>query len=342
MFVIKPNPLKIIDLSNEDQETAEELVQAAATQGFLFIEGHNFTQAEVDQLFQISREFFHLPHDYKRQYAIDETNHGYADFGGETLDPIHQKKGDPKEALNISGLDFTTGKSTKPIPDWFTQDPKREALINETIIKLYQLSIKILRFIARGFKIEDIGDLKGEDWFGTKCAPEKPSGSTFRLLHYPGQKSLDPDTTIRAGAHTDYGSITLLFQKPHEEGLEIYSPVTKHWEAVPFVPGSNKFQGMAPPIVVNIGDLLSYWTSGYLKSTLHRVKFPIPVRETGHDRYSIAFFSHPNDDALLEPVPSELVKNIKREGVRENDDECISAAEHLKRRLAATYGWKSE
>ena len=45
---------------------------------------------------------------------------------------------------------------------------------------------------------------------------------------------------------------------------------------------------MAPPLVVNIGDLLSYWTAGLLKSTIHRVKFP-KAQELGQDRYSIVF-----------------------------------------------------
>ena len=68
---------------------------------------------------------------------------------------------------------------------------------------------------------------------------------------------------------------------------------------------------MAPPLVVNIGDLLSYWTAGLLKSTIHRVKFP--AQELGQDRYSIVFFSHPSDNALLEPVPSEIIRKLREE-----------------------------
>ncbi|KAK6455002.1 uncharacterized protein RJT20DRAFT_97620 [Scheffersomyces xylosifermentans] len=334
------NPLQIVDITTVNQETADQLFGAARTQGFLFLEGHEFTQEEIDSVFDLSKQFFELPHSYKTKYSIDSSNHGYADFGGENLDPTGQKKGDPKEALNMCLLNFLTGLSEKEIPDWFAEDPKRLEIIISTIKKFYALSMKILRLLAIGLKIEDTDETKGEDWFASKYAADKESGSTFRFLHYPGQKSLSPESVIRAGAHTDYGSVTLLFQQENQEGLEIYSPVEKKWQAVPFVPANtDKFPGMGPPIVVNIGDLLSYWTAGLLKSTIHRVKFPAKVQETGQDRYSIVFFSHPNDEALLEPVPSEFVKSIEGRGANK-DSEVITAKQHLDSRLAATYGWK--
>lgn len=336
---IASNPLQIIDITNTDTITAEKLLNAASSQGFLMIEGHDFTAKEVDLLFQISKEFFNLPTEYKRKIPIDESNHGYTDYGIENLDPTTQMKGDPKEAMNFCCLDFTNGESSKEIHDWFYEDPKRDEIIKSTSVKLYDLSIKLLNILAVALKIEDSDDSKGIDWFSARYAPDKASGTTFRLLHYPSQKTLNPEDVIRAGAHTDYGSMTLLFQKEDQEGLEIYSPMTKKWEPVPFVPvNEKKFSGMAPPIIVNIADQLSYWTGGLLKSTIHRVKFPAKVQESGQDRYSIVFFSHPNDATLLEPVPSEIVRTIKNRGVN-SEKTYITAKEHLDKRLAATYGW---
>lgn len=333
------NPLKIVDITSVDQQTAQVLLDAATSQGFLFIEGHGFSQEEVDMLFEISKEFFTLPESYKSKYLIDSSNHGYTNYGGENLDPSSQKKGDPKEALNFCSLNFLDGKSTKPIPDWFEKFPERQELVQSTIKKLYGLSIKILNLLALGLKIEDTDECKGIDWFNSRYAANKESGSTFRFLHYPGQKSLNPEAVIRAGAHTDYGSMTLLFQQENQEGLEIYSPVSKKWEAVPFVSAnSQKFPNAAPPIIVNIADQLSYWTGGLLKSTIHRVKFPAKYQANNQDRYSIVFFSHPNDDSLLEPVPSEVVKSIKNRGANK-EETLLTAKEHLDKRLAATYGW---
>lgn len=116
--------------------------------------------------------------------------------------------------------------------------------------------------------------------------PKDPSGCTLRLLHYPSlpeDADYQPDVDIRAGAHSDYGSITLLFQRPGQHGLEILT-ATDEWAPVSvFPPGTE--EDASPPILVNIGDLLSHWTNGLLKSTVHRVIFPKDSRRGGEDRY---------------------------------------------------------
>jgi len=136
---------------------------------------------------------------------------------------------------------------------------------------------------------------------------------------------------------------------------------------------------------VNIADLLSYWTGGLLKSTVHRVVFSSGSEENGRnsadgrpdevksndgeigvhgnrnghpqardgnvdgngyrngnghgsgDRYSIAFFLHPNRDTPLVPIPSPLLQTPG-----ETTGKVLTANEHLKSRLAATYGWGKE
>ncbi len=97
-----------------------------------------------------------------------------------------------------------------------------------------------------------------------------------------------------------------------------------------------------PPILINIGDLLSYWTNGFLKSTVHRVIFPKEARRGGEDRYSIAYFFHPVNESRLVPVPSETVRK-RGPGAKEmGSGKVMTAEEHLNSRLAATYGWGKE
>ena len=101
-----------------------------------------------------------------------------------------------------------------------------------------------------------------------------------------------------------------------------------------------------PPILVNIGDLLCYWTNGMLKSTVHRVTF-----SGGEERYSMAYFCHPLDDVRLDAVPSPMIERFGDKGVEElrsqrkrlglseeGGDEVITAKGHLDRRLKVTYG----
>lgn len=205
--------------------------------------------------------------------------------------------------------------------------------------KCHETGEKILKLLAKGLKIDE--SKGGENWFVDRHQVDKESGSILRFLYYPGQKKQDPETVIRAGAHTDYGTVTLLFQKPNEEGLEIFSPVTKKWTPVLFVP--SKDPKYAPPLIVNIADLLSFWTAGILKSTIHRVKFPASVQASGKDRYSIVYFLHPQNSVPLEPIPSAIVAAVPNRGSNaQKDGEFITAHEHLEKRLAATYGWKKE
>ena len=166
----------------------------------------------------------------------------------------------------------------------------------------------------------------------------------LRLLYYPHLPDLEDGVDIRAGAHSDFGSVTLLFQLPGQPGLEIKTP-SGEWTAVPVDPlaGSpdERRDGRALPILVNIGDLLEDWTGGLLKSTVHRVIFP--QGEDGADRYSIAYFCHPLDDARLDPVPSRVVEDhaakTGKGSVRHG--KVLTAKDHLMERLAATYSIKT-
>lgn len=98
-----------------------------------------------------------------------------------------------------------------------------------------------------------------------------------------------------------------------------------------------------PPILVNIGDLLNYWTDGLLKSTVHRVVFS---QDGEDDRYSIAYFCHPVNDTKLVKIPSDIISNMdlgRHLGqVNHNTGKVMTAEEHLNFRLAATYGWEKQ
>lgn len=329
------NPLQIVDVSEVNPKVASELLDAATSQGFLMVEGHGFTKQEIAELFKTSGEFFAQDQIIKDKVPYNpDTNHGYS--WEENLDPSKGKKADPKEALNFANLNCNTGKSTETLPQFFDTNPEKRDLVETTIARLYLLNIKLLKLLAIGLEIEDTPECKGEDWFVSRYDAEKSLGTTFRFLHYPSQGLLDPEELIRAGAHTDYGSMTLLFQKANEEGLEILSPVLKKWEPVPYV-DSRSDSDEAPPIIVNIADQLSYWSAGLLKSTVHRVKFPLLSLERNQDRYSIVFFSHPNHNALLEPVPSAKIRAREGRGANRETDKVLTAKEHLDKRLAATY-----
>lgn len=92
-----------------------------------------------------------------------------------------------------------------------------------------------------------------------------------------------------AGAHTDFGAITLLLQHPGQEGLQVLHPARDSWIPVPTIENT---------YVVNIGDVLSAWTNGQYRSALHRVINPSPA----HDRYSVPFFLDGTMTAMMRPL----------------------------------------
>ena len=180
------------------------------------------------------------------------------------------------------------------------------------------------------------------DWFTQRHDPSRgPTGTIFRMLYYPsaGGPAPDPATDVRAGAHADYGSITLLFRQPGQAGLEIRTRDGGGWAAVPVDPRGDAGEGRVP-VLVNIGDLLQDWTAGLLRSTVHRVVFP-PRGWDGRppgERYSMAYFCHPLDEVELVPVPSEAVRRQASSvgSGLERGGKILTARDHLMNRLAAS------
>jgi isopenicillin N synthase-like dioxygenase len=229
--------------------------------------------------------------------------------------------------------EFIDGKAQQPLPEPLKS---HEAEVDAFTTKCHKLCLRILELFAVGFAIDESDG--GKDWFTPRHDKTKgSSGSVSRFLYYPklnlGNK-FDTEVDIRAGAHSDYGTITLLFQREGQPGLEILADDKNNTWSPVLVNPTNEVD---VPILVNVGDLLSYWTNGLLKSTVHRVVFPHST--SNDDRYSIAYFCHPLDDAKLEPIPSKLVKDCAQEiGPRVERGTAMTAREHLEARLKATYG----
>ena len=140
--------------------------------------------------------------------------------------------------------------------------------------------------------------------------------ATLRLLHYPPQPATADAGQIGAGAHTDYGDITLL----HTDGvggLEVRR-CDGGWIAAPTVPGA---------FICNIGDCLMRWTNDVYVPTPHRV-----VNRAGRERYSVAFFLDPNPDAEVACLPGCISAD------RPARYPPVKAADYLRERLVATYG----
>ncbi|KAH9828874.1 gibberellin 20-oxidase [Teratosphaeria destructans] len=345
----------IVDIRSSNPVAHEELLDAAAKYGFAYIgertnsvgelsgrrhqtcmlmltpndqdtQETGISDDDIREMFQLSQRFFSSPASIKAEVAIPSPqagkNHGWLGQGVERLDPATQRRPDVKEAFNFG--EPVDGHFQQPLPR-----PLRPHTLTLLAFdaKCHRLCQRILELFAIALDIP-------RDWFSSRHnRAQGRSGTVFRLLYYPPAE-VGNGGDLRAGAHSDYGSITLLFQQLGQPGLEIKTP-SGEWAPVP---------PRADAILVNIGDLLDDWTCGLLKSTVHRVIFPME-EGGGGDRYSIAYFCHPLDDALLEPVPSDAVERhaaLSGRRLASNEGQMITARDHLTERLASTYTVQSK
>ena len=111
--------------------------------------------------------------------------------------------------------------------------------------------------------------------------------SALRALYYPETRGAALAGQQRAGAHTDYGSLTILLPQAGSKGLQIR--MGEAWMDVPTPEGA---------FVINIGDLMERWTANRWVSTLHRV-VAVPDQPA---RQSLAFFHQPDWEAVISPL----------------------------------------
>lgn len=144
--------------------------------------------------------------------------------------------------------------------------------------------------------------------------------SVFGMHHYPMLATPPEPGQLRAGAHTDFGAMTLLATTEGRGGLEVQM-ADGRW--VPVLPKAGE-------LVVNLGDMMQRWTNDRWVSTLHRVVVP-DTGDAQSRRMSIGYFVHPNFDAEIRCVPTCLRDG---EGARYP---TITVSEHIRRKIDASH-----
>ena len=129
-----------------------------------------------------------------------------------------------------------------------------------------------------------------EDFFARKIDRHI---TIFAAMYYPPVTAAPRPGQLRSGAHTDYGSLTIVHTDTDVGGIEVLT-TGRDWTRVPHLPGS---------FIVNLGDLMAEWTNDRWVSTFHRVGLPGPA-DVGRDRLSMIFFHQPNYDAAIECLPT--------------------------------------
>ncbi|CAK7198852.1 hypothetical protein SEUCBS139899_001519 [Sporothrix eucalyptigena] len=329
--------IPLIDLSkflsgSEEQrlETAKAILHGFQTAGFVYLKNTPIAPATRQHVFDMSARFFSLPLDDKMAvgWTTPEANRGYSAPGREKVTQLQDLAAvaklkeavpDIKESIEIGRDDEDDFPNQWPDETTAAAEKAAIAGFKATMVDFHAqckaVHVEVMRAIAVGMGLSeshfdgyvDVGD------------------NTLRLLHYP---AVDRDVfranpnQVRAGEHSDYGSITLLFQDDRG-GLQVKSPNGKFVDATP----------IEDTIVVNAGDLLARWSNDTIKSTIHRVVEPPapPAGETYPARYSVAYFCNPNFKSHIEAIPGTYATEMEKKYAG------VNTGQYLVQRLAATY-----
>ncbi len=280
---------------------AEDIDLALSNHGFVASSDLDFSTDLVGEIFEASSTFFmsHAKTKARSAYLSAEENFGYQAFASERLDPTSPP--DLKETFTMRNILEAT------IEDDRWPSTKFKELMQLFFAECLDRAFLLQRVLAKALDLD-------ENFFVKFHTGQNIS---LRLLHYPLSSSNQiSDSQLGAGAHTDYGLTTFLFQDP-VGGLEICDQ-EGNWHDI---------EPQEGVVLINSGDLLERWTNGRYKSTPHRVK---PIT-SGRDRFSIAFFVDPDSEVEVNVLESCISAEVPRKY------SSVKAGDYIRGRLERSH-----
>jgi len=267
--------IPIIDI---DDTTVVEAIHRACTEvGFFYVVNHGVGSELITDLLAQSRAFFSLPQSSRQTLLLDQRMRGYL--------PLYYRSYEGEERAGTSHQEgFWIGQDSEIDPrrpldgpnHWPPDLPRLRAVMLAYLESIETLGQRLLRLFALAL------DLPEETLLANFSKPS----SRLKLNHYPPQHDPVSDNNIGVVPHSDSGCFTILWQDDNG-GLEVQNR-DGSWVGAPPLAGS---------FVVNIGNILQYWSNGRFSSTPHRV-----INRNGRDRYSIPFFVNPDFDTVIRPL----------------------------------------
>lgn len=281
---------------------AKAVDQACRDIGFLVIHGHGVSSQLMAAVRRVSCDFFDLPLSEKQRVArpAKDVARGYIGLDEESLarsrDPSAYGS-DLNESLMIGPVDeLPAGYASAPeagkhfAPNIWPENPVG---LQEAYIAYYRAMGELAQTLMRIFAVAlNLPERHFDNLIDRHI-------SRLRVRNYPEQLTAPMPGQIRAGAHSDYGSLTILAAEDKPGGLQVCNALGQ-WVDVSIA---------ADCFIVNIGDLLALWTNDTWVSTLHRVVNPPANAGAGSRRQSLVFFHNPNYDAdIVSLVPDTAPK----------------------------------
>lgn len=278
---------------------AAQVGQAINDIGFLVITGHGIDPGLIARVQAASNAFFDLPLDEKMAVLrpAPDVTRGYIPIEAESVGRSQgvEVPGDLNESLMIGPVDVpeghpyffgpAAGKHFHPNL-WPARPADLRPLYEDYFRAMGSLAEELMAIFALALDLP-------EDFFADKIDRHI---SRLRVRNYPAPLVPPKPGQLRAGAHCDYGSLTILRAEDKPGGLQVLNRADE-WVDVPIAPDS---------YIINIGELMARWTNERWRANLHRVVNPPAEQAAASRRLSLVFFHNPNYDAPVEALPGTV------------------------------------
>lgn len=274
--------IPIVDIApfrrDGDARVVADVAAAARDIGFFVVTGHGVSSAATDRIYRAARAFFDLPDAYKRTLVGTREflgGVGFAPMGAEALAATQgmAAPGDIKESLNFGPL----------LPGSVWPSAELRDAFSAYFTEMEQLAHMLRRIFCAAIGLP-------QDYFEADFVDHL---SALRVINYPAQTETPAPGQLRAGAHTDYGFMTILRSEAVQGGLQVQRR-DGVWLDAPAVEGG---------YVINIADAFMRWTNDAWVSTPHRVANPPAAARGSARRQSIPFFVNPSGRTQITCLP---------------------------------------
>ncbi|KAI3446849.1 hypothetical protein Pfo_003514 [Paulownia fortunei] len=233
---------------------------------------HGIENSFLDEVRELSREFFHLPMVEKQKHAMPGD-----DFEGYGNDMVlfENQPLDWNDRLYL----LVSPEDMQKLIYWPENPDSFRKVLHDYTARLRQIQEQLLKSIARSLSLP-------KDCFLNQFG-ERPT-MYARFNYYPPCSR--PDLVLGLKPHADGSGITILLQDKEVEGLQLLKD--NQWFWIPIMPHA---------LLVNVGDQLEIMSNGIFRSPVHKA-----VTSSERERNTLAMFCAPDPAKEIEPL-DELV-----------------------------------
>ncbi|PVH96967.1 Clavaminate synthase-like protein [Periconia macrospinosa] len=323
---LKTTHLETISLAKiqiGDGAEQDRMFEACKTWGFFYLHLLDSDQGRMlyegsENIARASEHVFALPLEEKAKYPPHKNDtFGYKAIGESRVDK--NKKADTVEFFNISKDDMTVPDSEMK-REWPKEVLDNKPLLATYIRTAHSVGLQILDVLGTKLGIDDLEEIHQRHKIG------ETSADVVRMTRgLPRARQLETDDDDKAeiittGAHTDFGTVTIL--RNWLGGLQLYAVPNRIAGNLDFGDESGEWMFVEPQqdcAIVNLGDAAVRMSNGVLCSGRHRV-ITAPGEQGKLPRYSVVYFVRPNNECRVKALRGSGVPNMADD---ENDEDCI-------------------